>query len=176
METSDGADPRVPLSPREKRIAYPLAVAIALSFLGGAIVANATGSASYFWIGFGVAAALHIALTTWIARTHRLPFGPTFLLRDPTAGRPGPPRPAAKWALIGSGMMALFSVLVIATGQPTGTRLTYLAAGAVSGGILGFGLGDEYEDAGRTWKRFIQLAAVAFLALFIFGLAREALS
>lgn len=173
---SEETHPWLPLSPREKRIAYPLAAAIVLSFFGGGIVANATGSASYFWAGLGVATALHTALTTWIARTHRLPFWSTFLLRDPTAGGPWPLRPAAKWALIGSAMMALFSVLVIATGQPMGTRLTYLAAGAVSGGILGFGLGDEYEDAGRNWRRFIQLTAVVFLALFIFGLAREALS
>ena len=72
-------------------------------------------------------------------------------------------------------MMALYSVLVIATGQPMGTRLTYLAAGAVSGGILGFGLGDEYEDAGRIWKRFIQLVVALFVALFILALASEAL-
>lgn len=173
---SEDADPRVPLSPREKRIAYPLAVAIVLSFFGGGIVANATGSASYFWAGLGVATALHTALTTWIARTHRLSFWSTFLLRDPTAGGPSPLPPAAKWALVGSAMMALFSVLVIAAGQPMGTRLTYLAAGAVSGGILGFGLGDEYEDAGRNYRRFIRFAAAVFVALFIFGLVREALT
>ncbi|MGH9085660.1 MAG: hypothetical protein ACRDYW_09415 [Acidimicrobiales bacterium] len=153
-----------------------MAVATVLSFLGGVIVANVTGSAAYGWTGLGVAAGFHTALTMWIARTHRLPFWSAFLLRDPTDSASSPPRPAARWAVIGSAMMALFSVLVIATGQPASTRLTYLAAGAVSGGILGFGLGDEYEDAGRIWKRFIQLVVALFVALFIFGLASEAVT
>ena len=173
---SEEAGPAVPLRPLEKRIAYPLAIAIVLTFLGGVIVANVTGSAAYGWTGLGVAAALHTALTMWIARTHRLPFWSAFLLRKPPDRGPSQPRTATKWALIGSAMMALFSVLVIATGQPMGTRLTYLAAGAVSGGILGFGLGDEYEDSGRIWKRFIQSVVAMFLALFILGLASEALT
>ena len=167
-------EPLVPLSPRGKRIAFPLAGAIVLSFLGGVIVANATGSPGYGWAGLGVAAVLHAALYMWIARSHRVPLWSAYLLRDPAGSQPRPSR-AAKWALIGSAMMALYSVLVIATGQPMGTRLTYLAAGAVSGGILGFGLGDEYEDAGRIWKRFIQLVVALFVALFILALASEAL-
>lgn len=164
-----------PLSPREKRIAFPLAGAIVLSFFGGVIAANATGSPAYGWAGLGLAAALHTALATLIARSHRVPFWSAFLLRDPADRQPGPSR-AAKWAMIGSAQMAIFSVLVIATGQPMGTRLTYLAAGAVSGGILGFGLGDEYEDAGRIGKRLIQLVAALFVALFILGLANETLT
>jgi hypothetical protein len=171
---AEEAEPLDPLRHRQRRIAVTLAGAIVLSFVGGVMAANATGSPAYGWAGLGVAGALHTALAILITRSHRVPFCSAFLLRDPANRQPQPSR-VAKWALLGSALMAIFSALVIATGQPLGTRLTYLAAGAVSGGILGFGLGDEYRDAGRIGKRLIQLAAALFVALFIFGLAREAL-
>lgn len=73
--------PIVPLSPREKRIAYITVAAVVLSVAAGWIVSAMQGSAAYFWAAVAVAVTIHTAFAAWIARAHRLPFWRTLLMR-----------------------------------------------------------------------------------------------
>lgn len=80
-----------------------------------------------------------------------------------------------RWIYWGAATIGIFSSAVIASGQPVGIRALYLSAGALSGALLGWMMGDEYEDGGRLGRALMRIAAVLFTMLAGVGVVFELL-